>query len=159
MYGNMKEFGGVDGRVVEGSVVVVAEVAPKLIGVSEIIEIRVSAARMPPMEWPMSMTLTDGSMVGAGVPSFTSRSITMFWSLSRLRTGCGGFFPSWTGLPIAKTLYALPEISSCLVFGIDYSLDGDIRKGGADHGLQVAWKACKSIVISLDLSVGFLMRL
>ena len=50
-------------------------------GVSEVIEMRVSAATMPPMEWPMRMTRTEGSMVGEGVPSLTSMSITKFWSL------------------------------------------------------------------------------
>lgn len=94
MNGNIKESGGVGGRVVEG-LVVVAEVAPKLIGVSEVIEIRVSAARMPPIEWPKRMTLTDGSMVGAGVPSFTSRSMTMSCSLPRLGPEWGFSLLNW----------------------------------------------------------------
>lgn len=33
------------------------------------------------MEWPHKMTLTDGSMVGEGVPFATSRSMTLFCNL------------------------------------------------------------------------------
>ena len=41
----------------------------------------VSAATMPPMEWPMRITRTEGSTVGDGVSAATSMSITAFWSL------------------------------------------------------------------------------
>lgn len=48
------------------------------IGGSEIIERRVSAATIPPMECPTRITRTDGSIVGEGVPAATSRSIILF---------------------------------------------------------------------------------
>lgn len=51
------------------------------IGGSEMMERRVSAATMPPIECPMRMTWTDGSIVGEGVEAETSRSMTLFWSL------------------------------------------------------------------------------
>ena len=51
------------------------------IGGSDMMEIRVSAATMPPMEWPTRMTRTEGSMVGDGVLAATSKSMTLFWSL------------------------------------------------------------------------------
>jgi hypothetical protein len=53
-------------------------------GRSLMMERRVSAATMPPMEWPTSMVLTDASTVGEGVWAATSRSMTLFRSLFRL---------------------------------------------------------------------------
>ena len=50
-------------------------------GCSEVMLRRVSAATMPPIEWPIRITRTEGSMVGEGVWAATSRSITLFWSL------------------------------------------------------------------------------
>ena len=50
-------------------------------GDSEVMARRVSAATMPPIEWPMRMVWTEGSMVGDGVEAATSRSMTLFWSL------------------------------------------------------------------------------
>lgn len=44
-------------------------------------ERRVSAATMPPMEWPIRIVWTEGSMVGEGVLLATSRSMILFWSL------------------------------------------------------------------------------
>ena len=41
----------------------------------------VSAATIPPMEWPTKMTRTEGSTVGEGVFAATSISMTAFWSL------------------------------------------------------------------------------
>ncbi len=38
----------------------------------------VSAATMPPMEWPIKIVCTDGSTVGDGVECATSMSITLF---------------------------------------------------------------------------------
>ena len=51
------------------------------IGGSEMMERRVSAATMPPIECPTKTTRTEGSMVGEGVEAETSRSMTLFWSL------------------------------------------------------------------------------
>ena len=42
---------------------------------------RASAATMPPIEWPMRIVWTEGSIVGEGVEAATSRSMTLFWSL------------------------------------------------------------------------------
>lgn len=42
---------------------------------------RVSAATMPPIEWPMRTVCTDGSTVGEGVDCATSMSMTLFCSL------------------------------------------------------------------------------
>jgi hypothetical protein len=42
---------------------------------------RVSAARIPPIECPISIVCTDGSIVGDGVACATSISITLFSSL------------------------------------------------------------------------------
>ena len=42
---------------------------------------RVSAATMPPIEWPMRTVCTDGSTVGEGVECATSMSMTLFCSL------------------------------------------------------------------------------
>lgn len=39
---------------------------------------RVSAATMPPIEWPMRTVCTDGSTVGEGVECATSMSMTRF---------------------------------------------------------------------------------
>ena len=47
-------------------------------GGSETMDRRVSAATMPPIECPIRMTRTEGSMVGEGVEAETSRSITLF---------------------------------------------------------------------------------
>jgi hypothetical protein len=41
----------------------------------------VSAATMPPIEWPIRTVWTDGSTVGEGVECSTSMSMTRFWSL------------------------------------------------------------------------------
>jgi len=51
------------------------------IGGSEIMDKRVWAATMPPMECPTKITRTEGSIVGEGVEAETSRSMTLFWSL------------------------------------------------------------------------------
>ena len=48
------------------------------IGGSEMIERRVSAATMPPMECPTRITRTEGSTVGEEVEAETSRSMTLF---------------------------------------------------------------------------------
>lgn len=56
-------------------------------GVSRVMERRVSAATMPPIEWPMRITRTPGSMVGEGVFWATSRSMTLFCSLVGLLVG------------------------------------------------------------------------
>ena len=50
-------------------------------GVSDVMLRRVSAATIPPMEWPIRITRTEGSMVGEGVEAETSMSMTAFWSL------------------------------------------------------------------------------
>lgn len=50
-------------------------------GCSEANSKRVSAPTMPPIEWPISITWTEGSMVGEGVEFETSMSITLFCSL------------------------------------------------------------------------------
>ena len=52
-------------------------------GGSEVMDRRVSAATMPPMECPMRIVCTEGSTVGDGVPAETSRSMTTFWSLQQ----------------------------------------------------------------------------
>ena len=52
------------------------------IGGSDMMDSRVSAPTMPPIEWPVRMTRTEGSIVGEGVAAETSRSMTLFWSLS-----------------------------------------------------------------------------
>ncbi len=41
-------------------------------------ESRVSAAIIPPIEWPIRMVCTDGSIVGDGVECATSMSMTLF---------------------------------------------------------------------------------
>jgi hypothetical protein len=51
-------------------------------GSSDVIARSVSAATMPPMEWPIRMVWTEGSMVGEGVLEATSISITTFCSLA-----------------------------------------------------------------------------
>lgn len=51
-------------------------------GASEVMDSRVSAATIPPMEWPIRIVRTDGSIVGDGVEADTSRSMTTFWSLA-----------------------------------------------------------------------------
>ena len=43
---------------------------------SEVMDRRVSAATIPPIEWPIKMVWTEGSIVGEGVLLETSRSIT-----------------------------------------------------------------------------------
>ena len=48
------------------------------IGGSEMMDKRVSAPTMPPIEWPIRMTRTEGSTVGEGVDAETSRSMTLF---------------------------------------------------------------------------------
>ena len=48
------------------------------IGESEVTASRVSAATIPPMEWPIRIVWTEGSMVGEGVEASTSRSMTLF---------------------------------------------------------------------------------
>ena len=53
----------------------------KGIGESEVIARRDSAATIPPMECPIRIVSTEGSMVGEGVEAATSRSMTLFWSL------------------------------------------------------------------------------
>ena len=50
-------------------------------GESEVIVRRVSAATIPPMECPIKIVCTEGSIVGEGVEAATSRSMTLFWSL------------------------------------------------------------------------------
>lgn len=52
-------------------------------GCSEASSERVSAPTMPPIECPIRITCTEGSMVGEGVELATSMSITLFWSLSK----------------------------------------------------------------------------
>lgn len=42
---------------------------------------RVSAATIPPMEWPIRIVWTEGSIVGEGVEEETSMSITFSRSL------------------------------------------------------------------------------
>src|SRR3954447_17550373 len=44
---------------------------------------RVSAATIPPIECPIRIVCTDGSIVGDGVACATSMSITLFSSLDR----------------------------------------------------------------------------
>ena len=51
------------------------------IGDSDAMAKRVSAATMPPIECPIKIVWTDGSIVGDGVEAATSRSMTLFWSL------------------------------------------------------------------------------
>lgn len=41
-------------------------------------ESNVSAATMPPIEWPTRIVWTEGSTVGEGVEFATSRSMTLF---------------------------------------------------------------------------------
>ena len=75
---------GIDVEVVDALVVEEGngvDVAEYGIGVSEVIPMSVSAATIPPMEWPTRITLTEGSTVGEGVFAATSISITAFWSL------------------------------------------------------------------------------
>ncbi len=50
-------------------------------GLSEVRAMTASAATMPPIEWPMRMVRTEGSIVGLGVCAATSRSITFSRSL------------------------------------------------------------------------------
>ena len=50
---------------------------------SDRMESRVSAATIPPMEWPTKTVRTEGSMVGEGVEAETSRSMTTFCSLTQ----------------------------------------------------------------------------
>jgi hypothetical protein len=54
-------------------------------GWSPMMESSVSAATMPPMEWPTRMVWTEGSTVGEGVELATSRSMTLFVSHSLKR--------------------------------------------------------------------------
>ena len=42
-----------------------------------------SAQTIPPIEWPIRITWTDGSTVGDGVSFATSMSMTLSWSLCR----------------------------------------------------------------------------
>ena len=58
---------GSAGAVVEGGM-----------GASEQMARRVSAATMPPIEWPSNIVWTEGSTVGEGVDAATSRSMTLF---------------------------------------------------------------------------------
>lgn len=51
------------------------------IGRSDVRARIVSAATMPPMEWPIRIVRTEGSTVGEGVALETSMSITFSWSL------------------------------------------------------------------------------
>ena len=50
-------------------------------GESEAMESRVSAATIPPIECPIRMVRTEGSIVGDGVDVATSRSMIRFSSL------------------------------------------------------------------------------
>ena len=47
-------------------------------GESEVMVRRVSAATMPPIECPIKIVWTAGSIVGEGVEAATSRSMTLF---------------------------------------------------------------------------------
>jgi hypothetical protein len=47
-------------------------------GCSAVSRRSVSAATMPPMEWPIRIVCTEGLTVGEGVERATSRSITLF---------------------------------------------------------------------------------
>src|ERR1700722_2069201 len=69
-YGNMKEL-------IADSV----DDMDESMGVSDVMAINVSAATMPPMEWPINIVRTDGSIVGEGVRFATSISITFSCSL------------------------------------------------------------------------------
>lgn len=48
---------------------------------SDVMARRVSAATIPPMEWPIRIVWTEGSIVGEGVEEETSMSITFSRSL------------------------------------------------------------------------------
>ena len=78
MCGNMKE-GGDGGEV--SLELVLSESVPAEIGASEVIERRVSAATIPPIECPINIVWTLGSIVGEGVEAETSMSMTTFCSL------------------------------------------------------------------------------
>ena len=47
-------------------------------GESDVMVRRVSAATIPPIECPIKIVCTEGSIVGEGVDAATSRSITVF---------------------------------------------------------------------------------
>lgn len=47
-------------------------------GESDVMVRMVSAATMPPIECPIKIVWTDGSIVGEGVETATSRSMTLF---------------------------------------------------------------------------------
>jgi hypothetical protein len=76
MYGNMSLL--CSGSIVEP----ICEFLTECRGWSPMMESSVSAATIPPIEWPTSMVWTDGSTVGEGVELATSRSMTLFVSHS-----------------------------------------------------------------------------
>jgi hypothetical protein len=76
MYGNMRVLCS------SSSVEPICEFLTECSGWSPMMESSVSAATIPPIEWPTRMVCTEGSTVGEGVELATSRSITLFVSHS-----------------------------------------------------------------------------
>ena len=85
----------------------------------------VSAATIPPIEWPIKITRTEGSIVGEGVEAETSISITLFWSL--------GLVSATTKpdrvhvVPFSKASNTFFQVTSCVILGVDDRGDLDMR--------------------------------
>lgn len=120
-------------------------------GCSEANSNRVSAPTMPPIEWPISITWTEGSMVGEGVELETSMSITLFCSLpSHListiarEVGRGG-----EEVPFAKPPDAIFQIAPRLEFGVRHVLHGYVWERMSDERGKLVWEFEECIVAAL----------
>ncbi|KAF4506847.1 hypothetical protein G6O67_006888 [Ophiocordyceps sinensis] len=94
-------------------------------GFSDASPITISAATMPPIEWPTSTVLTDGSTVGDVVPAATSKSMTLSSSLSDarqhlpLRLGTSGQDQRLrTDAPASKAAHAASQVPPRLILGV-----------------------------------------
>ncbi len=128
-------------------------------GTSDVMERRASAATMPPMEWPIKIVRTDGSMVGDGVDDETSISITTFCNLREEKkrksltvkeeSRGGGFIR--LHIPFNKPPHTILQIPSSLKSRIGHRLDRNIRKRMADEGAQMIGETTKGVITALSV--------
>lgn len=117
---------------------------------------RSSAATMPPIEWPMRIVRTEGSIVGEGVRASTSMSMTFSCSLAVFSN-----HPSTVGsasaVPISKPTNAFAEISPRLIFRIHEDLDVHFREFVRDQVPKVLGELviiAESVFTTLDMVVS-----
>lgn len=87
---------------------------------------KVSAATMPPIEWPTSMTLTEGSIVGDGVLDATSRSMTLFCSLYTAHQRFDLYCRASVHVPFFEASDTLVQIASGVKLRICYRENVDL---------------------------------